>query len=75
MAIASRSNHHALPYAATVIVLVFISRDRRLLQLNLPASLGKSFVLLTLIGGGVFGNPPWAIWDAIRFALRWPNYV
>ena len=34
----------ALPYAATVIVLVFISRDRRLLQLNLPASLGKSFL-------------------------------
>lgn len=34
----------ALPYAATVIVLVLISRDRRLLQLNLPASLGKPFL-------------------------------
>ena len=34
----------ALPYAATVVVLVLISRDRRLLQLNLPASLGKSFL-------------------------------
>lgn len=34
----------ALPYAATVIVLVFISRDRRLILLNLPASLGKSFL-------------------------------
>jgi simple sugar transport system permease protein len=34
----------ALPYLATVVVLVLISRDRKLLQLNLPASLGKSFV-------------------------------
>lgn len=34
----------ALPYAATVVVLVLISRDRRLLQLNLPASLGKPFL-------------------------------
>lgn len=34
----------ALPYVATVIVLVLISRDRRLLQLNLPASLGKSYL-------------------------------
>ncbi len=34
----------ALPYAATVVVLVLISRDRKLLQLNLPASLGKTFL-------------------------------
>jgi simple sugar transport system permease protein len=34
----------ALPYVGTVIVLVTISRDKRLLQLNLPASLGKSFL-------------------------------
>lgn len=34
----------ALPYAATVVVLVLISRDRKLLQLNLPASLGKPFL-------------------------------
>ncbi|MEC5399920.1 ABC transporter permease [Uliginosibacterium sp. H1] len=34
----------AIPYAATVLVLVLISRDRKLLQLNLPASLGKSFM-------------------------------
>jgi len=25
--------------------------------------------VLTLIGGGVFGNPPAAIWEAIRYAL------
>lgn len=34
----------ALPYLATIVVLVVISRDRRLLQLNLPASLGKPFL-------------------------------
>ncbi|KAF7276219.1 hypothetical protein GWI33_010805, partial [Rhynchophorus ferrugineus] len=34
----------SLPYLATIIVLVLISRDRKLLQLNLPASLGKSFL-------------------------------
>ncbi len=34
----------ALPYLATIIVLVVISRDRKLLQMNLPASLGKSFL-------------------------------
>lgn len=34
----------ALPYVATIIVLVVISRDRKLLQLNLPASLGKPFL-------------------------------
>ncbi|MFT4172162.1 MAG: ABC transporter permease [Rhodocyclaceae bacterium] len=34
----------ALPYAATILVLVLISRDRRLLQLNLPASLGRPFL-------------------------------
>jgi len=34
----------ALPYVATIVVLVVISRDRRLLQLNLPASLGKTFL-------------------------------
>ncbi|AXI03494.1 ABC transporter permease [Aquirhabdus parva] len=34
----------ALPYAATIVVLVVISRDRKVLQMNLPASLGKSFL-------------------------------
>jgi simple sugar transport system permease protein len=34
----------ALPYLATIVVLVIISRDRRLLQNNLPASLGKAFL-------------------------------
>jgi len=34
----------ALPYLSTVIVLVLISRDRNLLRLNLPASLGKPFL-------------------------------
>ena len=34
----------ALPYVATIVVLVIISRARRVLQNNLPASLGKPFL-------------------------------
>lgn len=34
----------AIPYVATIVVLVLISRDRKLLMLNLPASLGKPFI-------------------------------
>ena len=34
----------ALPYLTTIVVLVLISRDRKLLQKNLPASLGKPFL-------------------------------
>ncbi len=34
----------ALPYLATIIVLVVISRNRRLTIINTPASLGKGFV-------------------------------
>ena len=32
------------------------------------ASLGKSYVVLTLIGGGVFGNPVAIVWEAILWA-------
>lgn len=32
-------------------------------------TLGKTTVMLTLIGGGVFGNPHWDIWDAIHWAI------
>ncbi|MCB1446716.1 MAG: ABC transporter permease [Rhizobiaceae bacterium] len=34
----------ALPYLATVIVLIVISKNRRLTLINTPASLGRSFV-------------------------------
>ncbi len=34
----------ALPYLATVVVLVLISRNRRLTMMNTPASLGQPFV-------------------------------
>lgn len=34
----------ALPYVATVVVLIVISQNRRLTLINTPASLGKSFV-------------------------------
>jgi simple sugar transport system permease protein len=33
----------ALPYLATILVLVLISRDLRLIRLNVPASLGRPF--------------------------------
>jgi hypothetical protein len=32
-------------------------------------SLGKSYVVLTLIGGGVFGNPVAVIWESILWAV------
>lgn len=34
----------ALPYLATILVLVLISRNRRLTMMNTPASLGRPFV-------------------------------
>ncbi len=34
----------ALPYVATIVVLIVISRNRRMTLINTPASLGKSFV-------------------------------
>lgn len=34
----------AVPYVATIVVLVLISRDRKVLLLNLPASLGKPYI-------------------------------
>lgn len=34
----------SLPYLATVVVLVLISRNRRLTMMNTPASLGQAFV-------------------------------
>ncbi|HEV7255699.1 MAG TPA: ABC transporter permease [Mesorhizobium sp.] len=34
----------ALPYLATILVLVLISRNRRLTMINTPASLGQAFV-------------------------------
>ncbi|WP_024585591.1 ABC transporter permease [Aliihoeflea sp. 2WW] len=34
----------ALPYIATIVVLVLISRNRRLTMVNTPASLGRPFV-------------------------------
>jgi ABC-type uncharacterized transport system permease subunit len=34
----------SLPYLATIVVLVLISRNKRLTLMNTPASLGKPFV-------------------------------
>jgi hypothetical protein len=35
------------------------------------AALGKEHVVLTLIGGGVFGNPVPVIWESILWAVDW----
>jgi simple sugar transport system permease protein len=32
-----------LPYLATIVVLVLISRDINVIRINMPASLGKPF--------------------------------
>jgi simple sugar transport system permease protein len=34
----------ALPYIATIVVLIVISQNKRMTLVNTPASLGKSFV-------------------------------
>jgi simple sugar transport system permease protein len=34
----------SLPYLATIVVLVLISRNKRLTMMNTPASLGQPFV-------------------------------
>ncbi|MGB3537750.1 MAG: hypothetical protein WBA42_06285, partial [Mesorhizobium sp.] len=34
----------SLPYLATIVVLVLISRNKRLTMMNTPASLGQAFV-------------------------------
>ncbi|ENV47035.1 hypothetical protein P255_02313 [Acinetobacter brisouii CIP 110357] len=34
----------ALLYVATILLLVLISRDQKLLKMNFPASLGKTFL-------------------------------
>ena len=45
--------------------------DKRKIHLFTPVkTLGKHTVVLTMIGGGVFGNPRAAIWEAIHHALE-----
>jgi hypothetical protein len=46
-----------------------LQRAAHLGALTSAAALGKSYVLLTLVGGGVFGNPVPVIWESILWAL------
>lgn len=55
------------PLAAGCALLL---RGAYLGTLLAAVSLGQRAVVLTLIGGGVFGNPASAIWDAILWAVK-----
>jgi hypothetical protein len=50
-------------------VIRSLQRAAHLGTLLAAAGLGKSYVVLTLVGGGVFGNPVPVIWDAILAAV------
>jgi hypothetical protein len=46
-----------------------LQRAAHLGALVSAAALGKSYAVLTLVGGGVFGNPVRVIWESILWAL------
>ena len=46
-----------------------LQRAAHLGALTSAAALGKSYAVLTLVGGGVFGNPVPVIWESILWAL------
>ncbi|APR75349.1 Hypothetical protein A7982_00695 [Minicystis rosea] len=51
------------------IILRMLQRAAHLGALTAAAALGKSHAVLTLVGGGVFGNPVSLIWESILWAL------
>jgi hypothetical protein len=55
------------PAMATIVRQ--LQRAAHLGALLAAATLGKSYVALTLIGGGVFGNPIPVIWESILWAI------
>jgi hypothetical protein len=55
--------------AVIVSIVRSLQRAAYLGTLAAAASLGKSYVVLTLIGGGVFGNPVRLIWESILWAV------
>lgn len=55
------------PAAQTIIRQ--LQRAAHLGALTAAAALGKSYVVLTLVGGGVFGNPVPVIWESILWAI------
>jgi hypothetical protein len=50
-------------------ILRQLQRAAHLGALTAAAALGKSHAVLTLVGGGVFGNPVPLIWESILWAL------
>jgi hypothetical protein len=54
---------------ATQTILRQLQRAAYLGALASAAALGKSYAVLTLIGGGVFGNPVEVIWESILWAV------
>jgi hypothetical protein len=56
--------------SSTDLVVRQLQRAAYLGTLLAAIDLGKHTVVLTMIGGGVFGNPHHAIWDAIFWALE-----
>ena len=47
-----------------------LQRAAHLGALLAAAALGKSYAVMTLVGGGVFGNPVPVIWESILWALE-----
>jgi len=54
---------------AMLTIVRQLQRAAHLGALLAAAALGKSYVVLTLIGGGVFGNPIPVIWESILWAV------
>jgi hypothetical protein len=54
---------------AMVAVVRGLQRAAHFGALLAAAALGKSHAVLTLVGGGVFGNPVPVIWEAILWAV------
>ena len=68
--VAAGGYSHADPRDPTVQTIIRqLQRAAHLGALTAAAALGKSYVVLTLVGGGVFGNPAPVIWESILWAI------
>jgi hypothetical protein len=55
--------------AATHLIILQLQRAAYAGTLLAAAALGKAYAILTLIGGGVFGNPIPIVWQSILWAV------
>jgi hypothetical protein len=68
--VAAGGYSHADPRDPTVQTIIRqLQRAAHLGALIAAAALGKSYAVLTLVGGGVFGNPVPVVWEAILWAI------